>query len=154
MQRRSDGPLGRAPTPAPRANSFVDGELIPSDATGIDDVRRLWNDLRPDCLPACETLEYVEKQAIARIISADDRHQRRAWWVRWIERTHTAKLLPRKFSGPAALGWFVEDVERIAKLLRGEYDRDPDEKRGAQTYRRPAHYVDYSAPDFEEGDKS
>lgn len=148
-------PLGRSPTPLPveaPAHSRPE-DFIPNDATGHEELRALWNEHRAPELPECAELQRVESSALARLLGSDPRHRTKAWWVAWLRRTHTAKFLPHmNFS--ATLGWFVADEERIAALLRGQYDKAPEAKTAkTSSYRRPAGAVDYSRPlDDERGE--
>jgi hypothetical protein len=103
-------------------------DVITPDAFGAEEVRLLWDDLHAPGLPFCERLERVDKRNIVAIVRSDPEHATRAWWERWIERTHDAAFLAHMRHGPPGLGWFVEDEERIARLLRGQYDREPKPK--------------------------
>lgn len=142
-------------TSHPRANGALampiplnPDDFIANDAFGHEFLRGLWNKHRAPKLKPCEELQRVEQRNLALIIGADPRHRTRQWWETWIKRTHSAKFLPHKTSGAATFAWFLRDEERIAALLRGEYDIAPVDRSttagSATPYRKPAGTADYS----------
>jgi len=121
-------PAGWTTRPAPTAAEI--SSVVTRDIFGIHVVIDTWNKHKAPWLKFCDGLEHEERAALTRLINTSPEHQDLAWYVRWIERTLTAKFLPHMVQGPPTLAWFVEKPERISRLLRGEYDNPPKDKRG------------------------